>query len=182
MADKPIYHGRDHRPGGPDPIPGIGAGFTPASCQAVATGLGTIGPGTVAVTWPSILTTSSSAFNLNSGDATKIEVQEPGIYLLSGGFQTVTQPTSFTSTCYMYADVQDQTNASVGTLHGSFWRFDDATAADPKEVTEMHGADYSNIAAGFSFPVEVRVFFQLGQAVNIGAATLNLTQITPTGF
>lgn len=45
MAEKPIMHGRDHRPGGTDPIPGLGglvwafldSGVTEANCAASST-------------------------------------------------------------------------------------------------------------------------------------------------
>jgi hypothetical protein len=160
---------------------GGAAGFTPAWAVGTKTGLGVIGPGTVAVTWADFETTDSSVFSLNSGDNTKIMMASPGIVLLSGDMQTTTQPTSFTTTATMFASVTDAHGIDVGTYFGAFWYFADATVADPKEVTLMQGDDYANCAATFTFPISIRAFFQLGQAVGIGGAHLTVTRLTPVG-
>jgi hypothetical protein len=156
-------------------------GFTPVWCFASKVGLGAIGPGTVVVTWTSLDATAAGVYALNAGDQSHIEISQPGIYLISGYMQTVVQPTSFTTGALMYADVQDASSTILGTYFGNFWRFADATVGDPKEVTIMHGEDYTNVPAGAAFPVTVRVFFSLGQAVNIGGATVTLTRLTPGG-
>lgn len=77
---KPIIHGRDHAPGGADPIPGLISGSGLANAVMVKGDNQTIpGPGVAQVTLDSgtFATTDATVFSVSGSD---IVIAEPGFY------------------------------------------------------------------------------------------------------
>lgn len=85
MAEKPVMHGRDHRPGGTDPIPGLGG-----SGQGVVTGAfvvghsGTVTAGTIqTLTWSTLQVDTTGTFTGGGSNQTSWSIASTGIYLVT---------------------------------------------------------------------------------------------------
>lgn len=86
MAEKPIMHGRDHRPGGTDPIPGIGGGGNAEWFYVNrSTTLSMSAATQDTIVWSSLICSDSSLFSLATDNHANdsVSVSRLGVLVVS---------------------------------------------------------------------------------------------------
>lgn len=180
MSAKPILHGRDHRTGGADPIPGLGAANLAVAHTQWVGGATPIGPGSVFPTWSSFTTSDSSVFSLKSSDHRYVQSATNGVYLARLSLTFNTQPTSVTSAFTGGVGSFDafSTNLSFGV---SAFDVQDATVGDPKEISTISGVQLAG-ASGYTPPINFYGSLNFGTALAVLSIEMDVVRLSDVGY
>lgn len=96
MPEKPVMHGRDHRPGGTDPIPGLGLPWAYLSAGGTSTAIGASSTVQLTADNTTFYTNASSVFDvhLNGSSIYGIRLLGDGHYLFWISARPMVAPTA----------------------------------------------------------------------------------------
>lgn len=148
-----------------------------SACYVQASPLGVVGPGAVFPTWTAFITNDAATFSLNPADHRMIHAATDGVFLAVLALLFTVQPTSLQSSVTMGARGFDALPVVASFVPTNAISVLDATAADPKEVTELGGTAIwtgGAVTLPWSFYAEI----DLGAATNLSAASMHIVRLS----
>jgi len=114
----PEYHGRTHKPGGTDPIPGLGSVIDFCAAISTTASVSTATNGVIGFDDDLSITTNSSVFSYDAtNDAINIDDYGVFLYSLDVALYTTGTPDDSPTTAFLYPQILDATAAASGAYY-----------------------------------------------------------------